>query len=87
MALCLLLIGTVQIGDGVAMPNNGDINEQFGVYKSVCCGMEIVIAAGSRFPDCPKHRRLPTMWKSIADEEPIPHVSQLFGGKKRDSAA
>jgi hypothetical protein len=49
--------------------------------------MEIVIAAGSRFPDCPKHRRLPTMWKSIADEEPIPHVSQLFGGKKRDSAA
>ena len=68
------------------MPVNGDINEAFGVYKSVCCGMEIVIPEGSRFPNCPNHRKLPTERKSTVDEEAIPHVSQL-GGKRSDPAA
>jgi hypothetical protein len=69
------------------MPGNGEINEAFGVYKSVCCSQEIVIAAGSRFPDCPKHPKLPTEWKPAVDDEPIPHASQLFGSKKSDQAA
>jgi hypothetical protein len=69
------------------MPINGEKNEQFGVYKSVCCGLEIVIAAGVHFPDCPKHPKLPTKWKSVTDE-PIRHASELGNRKKsRDDSA
>jgi hypothetical protein len=68
------------------MPMNGDINERFGVYTSLCCGAEIVIPEGARFPDCPRHRGLTTTWKS--DDEPIRQAKDLWSGKKkRDSAA
>jgi len=40
------------------VPQNGAVNEKFGVYKSVCCGAEIVITAGATFPDCPNHQKL-----------------------------
>ena len=51
------------------MPHNGQVNEKFGVYKSFCCGAEIVINAGSEFPDCPNHPKLTTVWKPVADEK------------------
>ncbi len=69
------------------MPFNGEINKTFGVYKSVCCSYEIVIAEGVEFPDCPKHPKLVTKWKSSVDEEPIPHVNQLPSIKKNNPAA
>ena len=50
------------------MPQNGPMNQKFGVYKSVCCGAEIVINACSTFPDCPNHPRLTTIWKPVLDE-------------------
>jgi hypothetical protein len=53
------------------MPVTGDINEQFGVYESVCCGEEIVISARSRFPSCPNHPKLRAEWKLTADEESL----------------
>ncbi len=68
------------------MPDNGDVNIRFGVYRSLCCGEEIVIPMGAKFPDCPKHFALPTTWKSIHDEK-IPHVTELFPDQKKDSAA
>jgi hypothetical protein len=68
------------------MPQNGDVNTAFGVYKSVCCGAEIVVAAGISFPDCPNHLKLPTEWKSLADEK-IRHVSELFPNPKNDTSA
>jgi hypothetical protein len=68
------------------MPTNGEINERFGVYTSVCCGAEIVISAGARFPDCPNHPKLTTTWKSAVDE-PILHVNELPSTKKKDRAA
>jgi len=68
------------------MAFNGDINKRFGVYTSLCCGSEIVIAAGCAFPDCPRHPRLTTKWKSVADE-PIRHVSELRNTKKKDESA
>ncbi|HEY2384494.1 MAG TPA: hypothetical protein VGK48_25225 [Terriglobia bacterium] len=70
------------------MPANGEINSEFGVYRNVCCGLEVVLAAGAAFPDCPNHPRLPTAWKSISDDQPIRHVSHIpFIQKKRDPAA
>ena len=51
------------------MPQNSEVNQKFGVYKSVCCGSEIVIGAGTIFPDCPNHPRLTTMWKLLPDSE------------------
>jgi len=69
------------------MPINGETNNKFGVYRSVCCGSEIVIATGAVFPDCPRHPHLPTTWKATSDEK-IHHVFDLPESKKRgDSAA
>ena len=47
------------------MPNNGEINRKFGVYKTVCCGREIIIREGATFPDCPNHPKLTTVWKAV----------------------
>ena len=65
------------------MPRNGDINTELGVFKTVCCGAEIVIVAGAAFPDCPNHPKLSTVWKSVTDSEPIQHVRQLPDSKKK----
>ena len=50
------------------MPSNGDVNTDFGVYKTLCCDAEIVIGEGFEFPDCPNHPRLPTVWKRVRSE-------------------
>ncbi len=50
------------------MPENGEINKQFGVYKSVCCGREVVVCEGAKFPDCPRHKNLSTIWKPVDAE-------------------
>ena len=68
------------------MPYNCEISDRFGVYRSVCCGAEIAIAEGAKFPDCPKHPKLVTKWESVGDE-PIRHVSELRSTKKRDDTA
>jgi hypothetical protein len=59
------------------MPQNGEINTKFGVYKSNCCGAEIVIPDGVTFPDCAKHFRLPTEWKPI-DSDRVSQVAEIF---------
>jgi len=70
------------------MPSNGEINAKFGVYKALCCGVEIAISEGAEFPDCPNHPRLTTKWKPIHDDKPIPHARELKRPEKeRDSAA
>ena len=70
------------------MPQNGDISTEFGTFRSLCCGSEIVIPKSAVFPDCPNHPRLPTVWKPLPDEK-IRHVSELFPKKKsgNDTAA
>jgi hypothetical protein len=50
------------------MPHNGEENMQSGIYRSLCCGTQIVINATSTFPDCPNHPNLPTTWKLVAAE-------------------
>ena len=69
------------------MPQRGDLNEEFGVYKTLCCGQETVIPAGESFPDCPNHPNLPTIWKSASFGR-IPKAADLVDAKKKkDSAA
>ena len=53
------------------MPQNGEENQKFGVYQSICCGAEIVINVGTRFPDCPRHPNLATTWRPIPEERVI----------------
>jgi hypothetical protein len=67
------------------MPTNGEINHELGVYRSVCCAAEIVIIAGASFPDCPNHPNLPTKWRSVTDDLPIRHASELFDRKKKSA--
>jgi hypothetical protein len=50
------------------MPRNGEINRKFGVYKTACCGAEIIIREGAAFPDCPNHPKLTTVWNQIEVE-------------------
>jgi len=61
------------------VPQNGEINEKSGTYKSVCCGAEIVINSGAPFPDCPRHLKLPTVWKRISDEKIVPQAAKKPG--------
>ena len=50
------------------MPQNGETNISFGIYKTLCCEAEIVIRAGALFPDCPNHPKLTTIWKPVVDD-------------------
>jgi hypothetical protein len=70
------------------MPSNSDISKVFGVFKTVCCDAEIVIAVGAAFPDCPNHKNLPTEWKQIADANPNDYKLNAAGkiNLKGDSA-
>jgi len=52
------------------MPQNGETNRIFGVFRTLCCDAEIVIGVGLAFPDCPNHKNLPTEWKQIPDVDP-----------------
>jgi hypothetical protein len=51
------------------VPLNGELNRKSGVYKSICCGAEIVIDGGSVFPDCMNHPNLTTMWRPVAGDK------------------
>jgi hypothetical protein len=50
------------------MANNGEINQSFGVYRSHCCALEIIIRKGATFPGCPNHPGLNTNWKPVDSE-------------------
>ena len=50
------------------MPNNGELNTKFGVYKNLCCAEEIVIPEGKKFPDCAKHPNLTTIWRPVVSD-------------------
>jgi hypothetical protein len=65
------------------MPQNAEINTKFGVYRSVCCGAEIVINAGATFPDCPTHPKLTTIWKPVVDEK----ITQLTAEESEPNPA
>jgi hypothetical protein len=69
------------------LPASGDINSVFGVYRTLCCGAEIVIPEGVIFPGCPNHPSLLTTWRTLADDS-IPHASEPpFIGTQNGSAA
>jgi hypothetical protein len=70
----------------IKMPANGEINTKFGVYRTLCCGEEIVIKEGLFFPDCPNHPRLSTVWKPVPDGS-VRHVSDLVPKNKNDDSA
>src|SRR5262245_58200124 len=63
---------------GGTMPQSGEVNERFGVYKSVCCDFEIVITKGAIFPICPDHPRQSTTWKLLPGE----NMTDVMGRKK-----
>jgi hypothetical protein len=69
------------------MPADGNVNPQFAVYRSSCCGLEIVLPAGTFFPDCPNHPHLPLEWiwvepvndlKKTATGEPSEHITKEY---------
>jgi len=60
------------------MAQNSEINNKFGMYKSLCCEWEIVIAEGATFPDCPRHVKLTTEWKLVAElPDGVLHLSEI----------
>src|SRR5262245_52945437 len=52
----------------IAMPMNGEVNQNWGVYRNACCGKEIIIREGATFPDCPNHPKSNATWKMIEVE-------------------
>jgi len=67
------------------MPQNGDRNDRFGVYRNLCCGREIIIRDGATFPDCVNHPKLTTIWKPI--EVDVEEVIVVRKKSKADPAA
>jgi hypothetical protein len=61
---------------------NGETNQKEGWYKTLCCGIELFVRSGQVFPDCRRHKTLPTQWKSC--DTAIPHAPDL--NKKKHSA-
>jgi hypothetical protein len=66
---------------------SGDKNLSFGIYQNVCCGREIAISKGATFPECPKHRHLPTEWIAIGESNKTLHLVVLPQTKKSTPAA
>ena len=64
------------------MRRSGEINQQFGIYRNVCCGAEIVIPEGVTFPECAAHIDLVTEWENITLTDRMPN-SRESGTKKR----
>jgi len=64
------------------MPQNGDINQKFGFFRSYCCGKEIALPKGSDFPACPNHPGR-TIWIPIAND----NIVQLIERRKSDRPA
>ena len=52
-------------GDFKKVPQIGEKNTLFGIYKDDCCGLEIVISVGAEFPTCPTHPHRLTQWTQI----------------------
>ena len=63
-----MLIGK-HIAPLLVVPKSGEQNNQFAIYKSTCCGAEIVLVKGALFPLCHKHK-LPAGWKLVTLIEP-----------------
>ena len=68
------------------MPTNGDVNKKFGIYRTLCCGQEIVITVGATFPDCPRHPKLTTEWKPITESGGIINLSEVSAKKSKPAA-
>ena len=65
------------------VPQNGEVNTRFGVYKAVCCGAEIVISQGATFPDCPNHPRRITIWQHFVTLIEYRRLWDLAGGRTK----
>ena len=63
--MCRRLVRYLTLGGLNALPQTGDKNTIFGVFKSACCGAEIVITKGAAFPVCPNHPKQKTTWNQI----------------------
>jgi hypothetical protein len=68
------------------MAKNGEVNTTFGIYRTLCCGQEIVIIVGATFPDCPNHTKLSTEWKPVIESDGIINLSGLPTKKPKPAA-
>jgi hypothetical protein len=51
-----------------AIFSNGEISPTDAWYKTLCCELQSYIPAGTVFPDCPRHKKLPTVWRLVREE-------------------
>jgi hypothetical protein len=84
--MCLLTYTAIS-GDFKKVPQSGEKNTSFGVYRSDCCGFEIVISIGTAFPDCPKHTDLTTEWTTVIESDGVINLDNISRKKKPESAA
>jgi hypothetical protein len=68
------------------MPNNGDINNKFGAYRSLCCDREIVIREGATFPYCPGHANLSTIWKPVEVDVDVVVIDERSKSQSKPAA-
>jgi hypothetical protein len=49
------------------MPRDGEKCTKLGTYKTDCCEIELVVAAGAKFPRCAKHSEQQTEWRLLPE--------------------
>ena len=62
------------------MKSTGEAAPKFGLFYSLCCGHQIAIGQGVRFPDCPGHKGT-TWWKELREPDHVkrnePHTESI----------
>jgi hypothetical protein len=63
---CVFIVIARQLKHTLALFSNGEISTEDGWYKNLCCGLESYVIAGTAFPDCVRHKNLPTAWNFVS---------------------
>ena len=54
-----------QITERPLLYSNGEVSPTDAWYRNICCDLELFVPAGKKFPDCRRHKNLPTSWKRV----------------------
>jgi hypothetical protein len=43
----------------------GSVNGHYAIYRNHCCGDELILYPGIRFPNCKRHNEIVTRWQMV----------------------
>jgi len=61
----------------------GSVNGNYGIYRNHCCGNELVLYRGIKFPNCVTHNEMQTRWHLMTA---IPEGTHKDDGERDEPA-